>query len=264
MDQMQLNFYKYEGAGNDFVMIDNRTMFFDGSDSKLIEHLCDRRFGIGADGLILLQEADGYDFRMVYFNSDGFEASMCGNGARCVVAFARQLGIIGQSANFMAADGPHRAVCTADGEVDLLLSDVEKIDVFEDGYLTNTGVPHFVTFVENLELVDVNTEGRKLRFDPRFQPNGANVNFVSQENNQLIVYTYERGVECETLACGTGVTASALCAAFRSGIKSGQFFITAKGGRLSVRFKSSNNRFTDVWLKGPARKVFDGKIDLNN
>ncbi len=259
---MKLNFFKYQGAGNDFVVIDNRNQIFNGNDPRLIAFLCDRRFGIGGDGLMLLEQVDIYDFKMVYFNSDGFEASMCGNGGRCIVSFAKHLGLIDQSTRFLAADGVHDALIDSKGLVDLRLNDVDQITVFEDGYFLNTGVPHFVKFVEDLSVIDVAQEGRELRYDPRFQTSGTNVNFVQQKGKHLVVYTYERGVECETLACGTGVSASALSAAFKSGILNGQFDIEAKGGKLSVRFKGSNGHYSDVWLKGPALQVFEGFIEM--
>jgi diaminopimelate epimerase len=259
---MHLQFFKYQGAGNDFVMIDNRNSIFDPKNNQMIARLCDRRFGIGADGLILLQNEEGYDFRMLYYNSDGFEASMCGNGARCIVNFARRLGIISEKAIFLAADGKHTAHVGPDGQVDLHMTDVENVSVFSDGFLINTGVPHFIQFVDDLSPIDVNEQGRLLRFDERFQPAGANVNFVKQTENQLTVHTYERGVECETLACGTGVTAAAIAAAYRDKKDKGEFSISAKGGNLSVRFEVENDRYFNVWLKGPADLVFDGSIKI--
>ena len=257
---MQIDFFKYQGAGNDFVVIDNRKNHFDGSNNELIEFLCHRRFGIGADGLLLLEKVEGYDFKMKYYNSDGYEASMCGNGGRCIVSFANYLGIVGKRARFLASDGIHTAFIDDDGLVDLHMTDVKKVDTVADGYFLNTGVPHLVHFVDNLDNVDVDIEGRQLRYDARFQPEGTNVNFVKQEGSHLTVYTYERGVECETLACGTGITASAISAAVRNGIDSGEFQITAKGGRLSVRFERHDGHFRQVWLKGPAEMVFSGSI----
>lgn len=260
---MQYHFYKYQGAGNDFIVIDNRLKIFDKSNHRLIEFLCHRRFGVGADGLMTLESESGYDFKMTYFNSDGYEASMCGNGGRCIVAFAKMLGLIAERALFLAADGPHHAKIEGD-LVDLQMSEVKKIDTLADGYFLNTGVPHLVHFVEDLNLVDVNIEGRQLRYDSRFQPEGTNVNFVKQDGSKLTVYTYERGVESETLACGTGITASALSAAFRNGLASGKYDIKAKGGDLQVRWKSNASVFTDIWLKGPAALVYGGDIDTTN
>lgn len=257
---MELSFYKYQGAGNDFVVIDNRKKVFEAHNYTLIRQLCDRRFGIGGDGLMLLELEEGYDFRMLYFNSDGYEASMCGNGGRCIAAFARFLGIIDSQTRFIATDGEHRAIIDEQDQVDLQLTEVDSVELFDDGYFLNTGVPHFVIFTDDLSGIDVNREGRVIRYDPRFQPAGTNVNFVRQSGMHLTVYTYERGVEAETLACGTGITASALSAAYKAGLQNGMFGISAKGGELSVRFKKTGDRFTDVWLKGPAQLVFEGKI----
>ncbi len=260
---MNCHFYKYHGAGNDFIIIDNRKGFFDKTNAKLIAFLCHRRFGIGADGLITLEKSAEFDFHMSYFNSDGYEASMCGNGGRCIVAFANKLGIISGEANFIAADGPHQAFLSPNDNVRLQMLDVENVSSLADGYFLNTGVPHLVCFVNDLKMVDVDIEGRQLRFDARFQPEGTNVNFVKQKDNQLTVYTYERGVESETLACGTGITASALSAAYKTGKHEGNFRITAKGGKLDVSFKREGDRFTDIWLTGPACLVFEGNINLD-
>jgi diaminopimelate epimerase len=217
---------------------------------------------MGADGLILLENAKEFNFRMIYFNLDGKEASMCGNGGRCIVAFARKLGLINSFARFIASDGPHEAKIDADGLVDLHMIDVNKIEKLTDGYFLNTGVPHLVHFVDDLHVIDVNIEGRQLRFDARFQPEGANVNFVKIDGDQLTVYTYERGVEAETLACGTGIVASSLSAAVLQNKKEGVFKISAKGGDLSVRFNKENNHFSNIWLKGPAKLVYEGVVEI--
>jgi len=258
---MKTLFFKYHGAGNDFVVIDNRNNIFDAQNHKLIEDICHRRFGVGADGLMLLENAEGYDFRMKYFNSDGYEASMCGNGGRCIVAFAQKLGLISDYTRFVASDGPHEAHISPDGLVDLHMSDVKNVEAVADGYFLNTGVPHLVHFVDDLHLIDVNIEGRQLRWDARFQPDGTNVNFVKEDGNHLTVYTYERGVEAETLAFGTGITASALSAATKDQLLKGEYHITAKGGTLSVKFRKEGTSFVDVWLKGPAKMVFSGELD---
>ncbi len=260
---MNIKFYKYHGAGNDFVMVDNRGLDFDKHNNVLIESICHRRFGVGADGLILLENLSGYDFKMVYYNSDGYEATMCGNGARCIVAFAKQLGIICDKTTFMASDGPHDAFVSPEGLVDLHMIDVSKVDTLADGFFLNTGVPHLVHFVDDLHVIDVNIEGRQLRYDARFQPEGTNVNFVSHKGNELIVYTYERGVEAETLACGTGIVASALSASIKDNNSEGEYFITAKGGNLSVRYKRENGIFTNVWLKGPAKHVYSAELETS-
>ncbi len=257
---MNILFYKYHGAGNDFVIIDNRDMSFDADNFSLIEKMCHRRFGIGADGLMLLQEHPRFDFEMRYFNSDGHEASMCGNGGRCIVAFANKLKIIGKKTTFLAVDGEHRAILESDGEVNLRMGNVGSVEVNGNDYVLDTGSPHFVRFVETLEGLDVYQEGRAIRMSDRFRSTGINVNFAQLRDGALTVYTFERGVEAETLACGTGITASALCAALKTGISSGNFQVTAKGGLLSVSFEKSEPGFSNIWLKGPVAFVFEGKF----
>lgn len=255
---MDLHFYKYHGAGNDFVIIDNRKLTFDADNISLVARLCDRRFGIGADGLMLLQNHPAYDFEMRYFNSDGREASMCGNGGRCITAFAHKLGIIGHTTTFMAVDGVHEAFLEEDGDISLRMGDVTRVESVGNDYFLNTGSPHFVRFVDSLEGFDVVGEGRAVRYGDRFRKEGTNVNFVVMEGSHLTVYTYERGVEDETLACGTGITASALSAALKSGLQKGRFSVTAKGGKLAVSFEKAGDGFTNIWLRGPAAFVFEG------
>ncbi len=259
---MELHFFKYQGAGNDFVIVDNRSLTFDADNTSLVAGLCDRRFGVGADGLMLLQEHPQYDFEMRYFNSDGREASMCGNGGRCMAAFARRMGIAGDHTRFMAVDGLHEAVTEPDGDVNLRMADVEVIEKTGEGYFLNTGSPHLVCFTESPDAIDVEKEGRALRHHARYAPGGTNVNFVQLDKGALTVYTYERGVEAETLACGTGITASALCAALVTDSPSGFFPVTARGGHLRVSYRRDGERFTDIWLKGPALYVFHGYISL--
>jgi diaminopimelate epimerase len=258
--KMDLHFFKYHGAGNDFIIADNRELTFPADNISLVEKLCNRRFGIGADGLMLLQNHHGYDFEMRYFNSDGREASMCGNGGRCIAAFAHRLGLTGRHTTFIAVDGPHEAVMEEDGDVSLKMSDVGELQLTGNDYFLDTGSPHFVRFVDDLDLVDVVKEGRSVRYSETYREKGTNVNFVRQLANHLIVYTYERGVEDETLACGTGITAAVLSAASRSGMDEGCFTVRAKGGNLSVSFEKSGNGFRNIWLKGPAAFVFQGVV----
>lgn len=257
---MKLTFYKYHGAGNDFVIVDNRDLTFPADNIAYVEWLCGRRFGIGADGLMLLQNFNGYDFEMRYYNSDGREASMCGNGGRCIVAFAHKMGIIGSKTSFIAVDGLHDAIIEPDGDVNLRMSDVNFIETDGNEYFLDTGSPHFVRFLDTLEGVDILTEGRKVRYSERFKEKGTNVNFVKQDGNKLTVFTYERGVEAETLACGTGITASALSAALRNGLSKGFYPVIAKGGNLSVSYEKTETGFTNIWLKGPATFVFKGEL----
>lgn len=210
---MKLKFHKYQGSGNDFILIDNRDNHFV-CDNLEIAQLCDRHFGIGADGLLLLENLAGYDFRMVYYNSDGTSATMCGNGGRCIAAFANRLGIAGDKVHFLAADGPHEAKIESwqgmTTQVELTMKDVIPAEVGDHFVILNTGTPHFVRFVEEPEHVDVITEGAGIRYAPEYAPTGINVDFAHYLDDQIYVRTYEKGVEAETLSCGTGVTAQPL------------------------------------------------------
>ncbi len=259
-----MNFFKYQGTGNDFIMIDQReTQHLTRADVDVIERLCDRRFGIGADGLILLQHLEGYDFEMIYFNSDGRESSMCGNGGRCIVAFAKQLGVIENHAHFLAIDGEHEAIIRPDGWVELKMSDVKSMENGADFYYLNTGSPHYITFVKDVKEVNVFEEGRAIRYNDRFKTEGTNVNFVEPTDNGITVATYERGVEDETFSCGTGVTAAAIAYY----LKSNKNIITnipiqVKGGKLEVRFEPDGQGFTNIWLCGPAEMVFEGYVTM--
>lgn len=261
---MKIPFHKYQGAGNDFIIIDQRKHnYLRRSDVERIRGLCDRRFGIGADGLMLLQTKAGYDFEMIYFNADGREGSMCGNGGRCIVAFAHSLGVIGDFGRFRAVDGEHEAWVKSPNWVELKMQNVETVEKGDGYYLLDTGSPHYVRFVENIGETDVVGEGRKVRYSDRFCTEGVNVNFVAIGTEDIAVATYERGVEDETLACGTGVTAAAIARYLQDpGVDHFETPIRAKGGDLSVRFQFSKGRFHDIWLCGPAEKVFEGSIDL--
>ncbi len=259
---MQLKCYKYQGTGNDFVIIDNREKTISLTVEQ-IRLLCDRRFGIGADGLMLLELEPGIDFKMVYFNSDGNESSMCGNGGRCITAFAKQLGIITSEAKFLAIDGMHEAKIMADS-VSLKMNDVRDIEVGDDYFYLNTGSPHYVKFVKDIETFDVVVEGKKIRYSDRFKAEGTNVNFIERTEHELFVRTYERGVEDETLSCGTGVTAAALVAGFK-GLSTDKKNCRIKtlGGNLNVKFeKVLENTFYNIWLEGPALFVFETTFEL--
>ena len=261
---MQLTFYKYQGTGNDFVMIDNRTDFFPKENTQLIEKLCDRRFGIGADGLILLENHADYDFKMVYYNSDGNESSMCGNGGRCLVAFAKQLNVISEKAEFEAVDGYHFATIDEENIVSLQMKDVDIIKSESNYTFLNTGSPHHVQMVDDLKTLDVKFEGAKIRYSDLYGKEGSNVNFVHQlENDIFAVRTYERGVEDETLSCGTGVTAVAIAMHQTGKAKTNQIDLNVEGGKLKVQFEENNGNYTNVFLIGPATFVFEGKIDLD-
>lgn len=259
---MPIKFYKYQGAGNDFVLVDNRDKRFDGSNVEFVARLCNRRFGVGSDGLMLLEEADGYDFRMVYYNADGREGSMCGNGGRCIVAFAHDMGLIGSHTRFIAVDGEHEASLSEGGEwVSLKMIDVDKVERDGDAYVLDTGSPHYVLSVSDLEQRDVVAEGRTIRYNDRYRARGVNVNFVQPFENGFWVRTYERGVEDETLACGTGVTAVALAMAVDHGeFGTISYPIKAMGGHLKVSFVREGDFFCDIFLEGPAKFVFAGEI----
>ena len=257
-------FRKYEGAGNDFILLDARNDAPPAPDQATIERWCDRHFGIGADGLMLLRNHPDYDFEMVYYNSDGRPSSMCGNGGRCIVRFAADLGIHREEYRFMAVDGPHRARLTEDGQVALEMSDVRGIRPAGDrDVVLDTGSPHYVRFVPDLGAVDVVREGRALRNSPAFAAAGINVNFVrAAADGKLSILTYERGVEDETLACGTGVTAAAVASVHRSKAL-GQFDVRvrARGGTLRVSgVRTGPDTFTEIWLTGPATYVFRGEL----
>lgn len=256
---MPLHFFKYQGTGNDFVMIDDRSETFSRYNQALVARLCDRRFGIGADGLILLQNHPTLDFQMVYFNADGAEGSMCGNGGRCIVRFAHDLGLFTNHCRFMAVDGEHEATI-ADGLVSLRMSDVAGIDLTDTYSFTNTGSPHVVIPVDDLTGHDVVGIGRAIRYSDAFAPGGTNVNFVQTEpDGSLFVRTYERGVEDETYSCGTGVTAAALVMHRQAGVAS-PVSIRVLGGNLKVAFAPDDKGgFTKIDLIGPAERVFEGE-----
>jgi len=262
---MLVHFSKYHGTGNDFVMIDGRDLDTSFFDTKLIRTICDRRFGIGGDGLIILEESKQFDFTMRYFNADGREGTMCGNGGRCITAFANRLGISSTKSNFEGIDGPHEASILNNGEIRLKLLDVGGIGRLEDGYLLDTGSPHFVKFVTKLKLIDMEREGTEIRHQSRFGKSGVNVNFVEQGSapHKITVRTFERGVEGETWSCGTGVAAAAITASFHSKTDISSYQVLTRGGELNVSFKSQENQqFTEIYLTGPASHVYDGTIDI--
>ena len=257
---MKINFTKYEGNGNDFIIIDDRKEEFSEDNVLMISKLCDRKFGIGADGLILLRKHKVYDFQMIYFNSDGNESSMCGNGGRCLVSYALQLDIDLKTNSFLAIDGVHKFK-VVDNEIYLKMNDVKDI-VVKNGYnFLNTGSPHVVQIVENVDEINVYEQGKKIR--RQFQEmNGVNVNFVSFNNDIIKCRTFERGVENETLSCGTGVVAVALYVFKKKKISDSKIIVSTKGGSLSVSFKNDGNSFREIWLKGDINKIFDGLIEF--
>jgi diaminopimelate epimerase len=257
---MAFTFYKYQGTGNDFIMIDNRSEIFPKKNTDLVAKLCDRRFGIGADGLILLENDGSFDFKMVYYNSDGRPGSMCGNGGRCLVAFAKFLGLITLEAKFNAVDGPHFATIK-DDTVELKMGNVTEIDPKLNAYYLNTGSPHHVQLVKHLNDFDVYKEGSRLRY-AIYGEKGSNINFVEPiSDRSFAVRTYERGVEDETLSCGTGVTAVAIAMHYAKKVSSETIDIETKGGKLQVRFSADSDGYSNVSLIGPAKQVFKGEIE---
>ncbi len=264
---MKLHFHKYQGSGNDFIIIDNRANIISLTEDN-INFLCNRHMGIGADGLIMIKDVEGYDFAMDYYNADGKKSTMCGNGGRCIVAFAHSLCYIKSETKFLAIDGPHSAIVLSGNhdvyQIALQMTNVDKVTLSNDNYILDTGSPHFVMFVQDVNSIDVRNEGREIRNSTEFAEQGINVNFVQIEKNEnlILVRTYERGVEDETLSCGTGVTASAIASSnfFDENLK--KLNVSTLGGDLSVSFEHSENSFYNIWLEGPVKLVFTGIIDI--
>jgi diaminopimelate epimerase len=256
-----IKFSKYQGAGNDFIIIDNRDEKITLT-AKQIESLCDRRFGIGADGLMFLEHAKDHDFKMVYFNSDGNESTMCGNGGRCLIKFAQQVGVISNSCHFVAIDGDHDGQILSNGLVELKMTNTALPTVKDNEQFLDTGSPHVVVLKEDISKMDLVEEARKIRYGDFFKDEGTNVNFIQLKSDHIAIRTYERGVEDETLACGTGVTAAAIVANHQGWIKDSQVKVNALGGNLAVSFDKQKDGFIDVYLTGPAEFVFNGEIDV--
>lgn len=260
---MNIPFNKYHGTGNDFILIDNRSTFFK-PNKKLIAFLCDRNYGIGADGLITLEKSKGLDFAMHYFNADGNESTMCGNGGRCITAFAQHLGIIKDNASFSAIDGEHTSIITKNNDstsiIKLKMSNIASYKKIKNDFIIDSGSPHYVKFINKLESLNVFTLGEKIRHDKKISKNGVNVDFVEYHPNKIHVRTYERGVENETLSCGTGAVASAIATSILKKSTKNKIAIQTLGGELSVEFKRKNDKFHDIWLTGPATLVFIGEF----
>ncbi len=262
---MKLSFFKFHGNGNDFILLDGMTNPVRLS-TEQIKHLCDRRFGIGADGLMEISPDADLPFSMKYYNSDGLEGTMCGNGGRCIAAFAFRQGYAGKQCAFRAIDGVHQAVIEEvmqPGQqwfVSLQMQDVQHIEQVDNEFFIDTGSPHLVKFVEDVQALDVFAEGRKIRRTTRLETGGVNVNFVQVVPDGLFVRTYERGVEDETLSCGTGVTASAIAAGIL--YRKNRWAIHTRGGDFRVDFSDATETRTEVWLRGPATLSFVGEIEL--
>jgi len=262
---MIIKFYKYQGTGNDFIILDNRNNEYSALTTLQINRLCDRRFGIGADGLMMLYNKEGYDFEMMYHNADGKEGSMCGNGGRCMVKFAYHLGIVETTYKFIATDGEHEAEIDNDGIVSLKMKDVNNVQDYHGDHILDTGSPHYIKMVGDVMSYDVFQKGKDIRYSSQFNDKSINVNFVEQrDEDHIVVRTYERGVEDETFSCGTGVTASALVN-YHNENGFNEVIVITKGGRLSVEFdRVGENNFANIWLCGPAEKVFEGSFDLKD
>jgi diaminopimelate epimerase len=262
---MNIPFSKYQGTGNDFILIDNRSGTFSGISRSEIERICNRRFGIGADGLMLLNHIEGYDFEMKYFNADGNPGSMCGNGGRCIVRFAYDLGIHRSVYHFLASDGEHEAeIETGSNIINLKMKDVPGYTETDGIFIIDTGSPHYIKFVEDVMDLDVVKEGTEIRYSEPFAKEGINVNFVEEKGaDEIIVRTYERGVEDETFSCGTGVIACAIVC-HHNEVGYNDVTVTTKGGILVVKYDRNNdNSYTNIWLCGPAEKAFEGKVDID-
>lgn len=257
---MQTKFYKYQGTGNDFILFDNRSLTFNKENTNLIKQLCDRKFGIGSDGLMLLESHNDMDFKLVFYNPDASQ-SFCGNGTRCAVTLAKKLGMVGANGTIEATDGIHE-VTIEDQEVGVHMRKVDEIRDYGNDLWLNTGSPHYIMFVDDVNEIDVVTEGRKIRYAEPWSQEGTNVNFVEIVGEHLKIRTYERGVENETLSCGTGVTAAAIAAHYAGKISTNNINVTTLGGDLKVDLKKEENGYTNIWLKGPAVEVFEGVVNL--
>jgi diaminopimelate epimerase len=258
---MIIPFNKYQCAGNDFIIIDNRSGFFNSENSGLINKLCDRRFGIGADGLMLISGSRQFDYVMKYFNSDGFEGSMCGNGGMCSADFTIRSGIAGNRLSFKAVDGIHYA-SSADNIIRLSMNDVKEPQIINGNYFIDTGSPNYVIIRKNIDGIDINDEGKKIRLAEEFAPGGTNVNFVEIIGEGIYVRTFEKGVEQETLSCGTGAIASAIVSVLAGHFDINIIPVKTIGGDLSVSFRVSGKDISDIWLSGPATFVFSGEIEV--
>ena len=261
---MEIHFDKYQGAGNDFILLDNREGNYTNLTMEQRKSLCNRNMGIGADGLILILNSTEADFEMRYFNSDGNLSTLCGNGGRCAVAFAHHKKMIGEETRFMAIDGIHRAQLVSSDLVRLEMQEVHNFTSYDTAVVIDTGSPHYVQLVKEAATIDVQKEGAAIRYSEAFAPEGINVNFVEKKTEQhFVIRTYERGVENETLACGTGAVAAALVLHFLGETGGAtQVELQTPGGVLNVDFELNQQTYQNVHLQGPATFVFSGTITL--
>jgi diaminopimelate epimerase len=261
---MNMIFSKYQGTGNDFILVDNRNGAYSAISREEIKRICDRRFSIGADGFMLLNQKEGFDFEMKYFNSDGNPGSMCGNGGRCIARFAYDLGMHKDTYHFLASDGEHYAeIDSVSKIVNLKMKDVPGYKETDGVYIVDTGSPHYIIFVSDVMDIDVVKLGTEIRYSEPYAKTGINVNFIEEKKaDEIIVRTYERGVEDETYSCGTGVTACAIVC-HHNDVGYNDVTVITKGGKLVVKYdRSYENAYTNIWLCGPAEKSFDGKIEV--
>lgn len=258
-----INFYKYQGAGNDFILIDNRDEAFVGDKITFARHWCDRRFGIGSDGLIFIENSETAQFEMDFYNPDGSQ-SFCGNGSRCAVAFANYLGAVENEITFKAIDGLHEA-SLLDDQVKIGMNQFGGIEKIGEDDFIDTGSPHYISYCGVSDKRDIIDYGKSIRYSERFTEEGTNVNLIEEiADHHIAIRTYERGVENETFACGTGATAAGLSyAARQNNVISGIVKVDVKGGELKIHYNKTNqvNVFTNIWLEGPAKFVFKGVID---
>ena len=257
---MLIPFNKYHGTGNDFIMIDNRKLNLQLTQNQ-VSQLCNRKFGIGGDGLILLQVKNEV-VEMVYYNSDGAPSSMCGNGGRCFVVYCQKLNVLSDHGEFLAVDGTH-PFNMANGLVSLKMGNVSVIETIADDVFMDTGSPHYVTIVEDVLEIDLMKDARKVRYNDRFSSEGTNVNFVEMMDGVMHIRTYERGVEDETLSCGTGATACAIAMHYLGHISELEVPVKVLGGKLSVSFEpNADGSYSNIWLTGPTASVFEGKTEI--
>ncbi len=259
---MRIPFYKYQATANDFVIINQMVVpYLQEPSIDLISGICDRRLGVGADGLMIIAPSLIADFKMIYYNSDGRLSSMCGNGGRAIAHLAHDLKLCKSECTFEAVDGIHEVVILGD-EIRLKMIDVLEYQKKGAAYIIDTGSPHYISRVRNVEEIDLISEAHKIRYNDNYKTDGININFYHKNENHIVVRTYERGVEDETYSCGTGVTAVAIAEVLeqRGGNGDHAVKVMTKGGLLTVNFRRSSDFFTDVWLSGPAIKAFDGSI----
>lgn len=261
---MDYIFDKYQGAGNDFILIDARSRSFKSMNQFQINSICKRNFGIGSDGLILIKDHKKLDFEMIYYNSDGLKSSMCGNGARCAVAYAYERNICSREASFMTYDGVHRGFVLSNSIIKLSFKDISRVEENNYGLVVDSGSPHLIIFKKNLDLLDVRKLGSSIRYSKNYFKEGINVNFIKHiEENKIKLRTYERGVENETLSCGTGAVAAAIAAHYNRIVQDfPQILIETLGGLLEVNFNFEKKMYNNIYLSGKAKKIFSGKISL--